>query len=242
MRILTIGNSFSEDATRYLHGIAEAAGEGFEIINLAIGGCSLEQHYHNMKGGKKSYMYFYNGCFMERLEVLTEFVESQEWDVITLQQASHFSFNKDTYYPYVTELVKYLRQAQPKARIMLQETWAYEDGSDRLYNVAGYKTSDEMLADIKAAYADVAKSEGFDGIIPSGEMFGALLKNGVAKIHRDTFHASLGLGRYALGLLWFKVLTGKSVIDNSFCELDEEVDEKEIAIVKEYVEKLEICL
>ena len=241
MRILTIGNSFTEDATRYLHQIAKAAGEDFEIVNLSIGGCSLEQHYHNMIEKNKSYLYFYNGCFMERLDVLTEIIESQEWDVITLQQASHFSFNKDTYYPYVTELVKYIRQAQPKARLMLQQTWAYEDGSERLHVIAGYKTSDEMLSDVKAAYADVAKSEGLDGIIPSGEMFGALLKSGVAKIHRDTFHASFGLGRYALGLLWFKTLTGKSVIDNSFCELDEEADEKEIAIVKDYVEKLEIC-
>lgn len=31
MKILTIGNSFSEDATRYLHEIAAAAGEDFEI-------------------------------------------------------------------------------------------------------------------------------------------------------------------------------------------------------------------
>ena len=240
MKILTIGNSFTEDATRYLHQIAKAAGEDFEIVNLSIGGCSLEQHYHNMIEKNKSYLYFYNGCFMERLDVLTEIIESQEWDVITLQQASHFSFNKETYYPYVTELVKYIRQAQPKARLMLQQTWAYEDGSERLHVIAGYKTSDEMLSDVKAAYADVAKSEGFDGIIPSGEMFGALLKNGIAKIHRDTFHASFGLGRYALGLLWFKTLTGKSVMDNSFCELDEPADENEIAIVKDYVEKLEI--
>lgn len=240
MRILTIGNSFSEDATRYLHKIAAAASEDIEIVNLAIGGCSLEQHYHNMIEKNKSYLYFYNGCFMERIEELTQIVESQEWDVITLQQASHFSFNKETYYPYVTELVKYIRQAQPKARLLLQQTWAYEDGSDRLYNIAGYKTSDEMLADIKAAYEDAAHTAGFDGIIPSGEMFGALLKSGIDKIHRDTFHASLGLGRYALGLLWFKTLTGKSVVDNSFCELDETVDEKEIEIVKNYVEKLEV--
>ena len=182
----------------------------------------------------------YNGQWTERLEVLTEIVESQQWDVITLQQASHFSFNKDTYYPYVTQLVKYIRQAQPKARLLLQQTWAYEDGSERLLGMAGYNTSDEMLADVKAAYSDVAEAEGVDGVIPSGEMFGALLKCGIEKIHRDTFHASLGLGRYALGLLWFKVLTGRSVIDNSFCELDEAADENEIAIVKNYVEQLKI--
>lgn len=240
MRILTIGNSFSEDATRYLHSIAKAAGEDFEIVNLAIGGCSLEQHYQNMIEGNKSYIFMYNGQWTERLEVLTEIVESQDWDVITLQQASHFSFNKETYYPYITELVKYIRQVQPNAQLMLQQTWAYEDGSERLLVMAGYNTSDEMLADVRVAYADAAETAGFDGIIPSGEMFGALLKSGIDKIHRDTFHASLGLGRYALGLLWFKVLTGRSVIDNSFCELDEAADENEIAIVKNYVEQLKI--
>lgn len=238
MKILTIGNSFSEDATRYLHGIAQSAGEDIEVVNIAIGGCSLETHCQNMIERNKSYLYMYNGVFTGEYAVMNDVVEAGEWDVITLQQVSHLSFNMSTYYPYISELVKYIREKQPKARLMLHETWAYEDGSERLCVMAGYKTSDEMLSDIKKAYSEVAAAEGFDGIIPSGEIFGALLKSGVAKIHRDTFHASLGLGRYALGLLWFKVLTGKSVIDNSFCELDELADENEIKAVKQYVEQL----
>jgi hypothetical protein len=38
--------------------------------------------------------------------------------------------------------------------------------------------------------------------------------------HRDTFHASLGAGRYALGLLWFAMLTKRSIDDGSFADLD----------------------
>ena len=49
LQVLAIGNSFSGDATRYLHGIAEADGVGLEVTNLFIGGCSLERHCRNMR-------------------------------------------------------------------------------------------------------------------------------------------------------------------------------------------------
>ena len=63
-----------------------------------------------------------------------------------------------------------------------------------------------------------------------------MLDKGIVKVHRDTFHASLGLGRYALGLLWFRMLTGRSVAENQFRDLDAPASEEEIAIVKECVD------
>ena len=48
MKILSIGNSFSEDAQRYLHQIANANGDDIFCANLYIGGCSLERHYNNI--------------------------------------------------------------------------------------------------------------------------------------------------------------------------------------------------
>ena len=44
MNILAIGNSFSQDATTYLHQVAKADGEDITVINLYIGGCSLYKH------------------------------------------------------------------------------------------------------------------------------------------------------------------------------------------------------
>ena len=38
MKILAIGNSFSNDATAYLYGMADAAGLEAKIVNLYIGG------------------------------------------------------------------------------------------------------------------------------------------------------------------------------------------------------------
>jgi hypothetical protein len=236
LRILAIGNSFSEDATRYLHQIARAQGVNLEVCSICIGGCSLERHYRNMLDNKKEYLLQFNGYFTGFEVSLREALLSREWDVVTIQQVSHLSFKKETYYPYITALCDYIRQCQPHAKILLQETWAYEDGSDRLTQIAGYEASKDMLKDIKSVYSSVAREEDLDGVIPSGTLMGMMLDRGIERVHRDTFHASLGLGRYAVALLWFRMLTGKSVITNSFRDFDLPVDGREIGIAKECVE------
>lgn len=236
MRILTIGNSFSDDATRYLSQIAKAQGEYFEVVNICIGGCSLERHYRNMLGDKKDYLLCFNGTFTGFYVTLEEALLSREWDVITIQQVSHESCKKESFYPYITSLADYIRTCQPKAKLLLQETWAYEEGSHRLTVELGYESHKAMLSDVQAAYKEAAQREGFDGVIPSGTLFGMMLDKGVKQIHRDTFHASLGLGRYALGLLWFRMLTGKSVAENSFSDLDQPANNDEIAIAKTCVD------
>ena len=50
IHVLSIGNSFSQDAHRYLHDFARSEGVDIETVNLFIGGCSLERHYRNMVG------------------------------------------------------------------------------------------------------------------------------------------------------------------------------------------------
>ena len=156
---------------------------------------------------------------------------SDEWDVVTLQQASHESGNFETYSPYIETLVEYVKKYCPKAKIYLHQTWAYEDGSERLTKKAGYETADEMFSDIRAAYEKAAKLIGADSIIPSGQAILNATKFGLEKIHRDTFHMSYGAGRYLLALVWFKSLTGKDITDNSFDEFDHPVTEEERAIV-----------
>ena len=49
LRILAIGNSFSQDAVeQYLYELFAASGKKVIIGNLYIGGCSLERHYNNI--------------------------------------------------------------------------------------------------------------------------------------------------------------------------------------------------
>ena len=238
MRILAIGNSFSQDATRYLHQIARADGIRLDVANLYIGGCSLERHHRNMLSGEKAYELQYNGQPTGFSVSLKEALLNRAWDVVTLQQASHYSFEANSYNPYTERLADYVRKCVPKAHILIHQTWAYEDGSERLFKVAGYEKAENMFADLRDAYNKMCNVAGAKGIIPSGEMFMSLSRGGIEKVHRDTFHASLGLGRYALALLWYRMICGKQVSENSFNDFDEPVNEEERRIVKDYVDGL----
>lgn len=238
MRVLAIGNSFSQDATRYLHDIAKADGVVLEVANLYIGGCSLEQHYRNMLSGEARYELQYDGHATNFFVSLDDALLNRHWDVVTLQQASHASFKPDSYAPYIQELAEHIRLCQPKAKILVHQTWAYEAGSAKLLNVTPYGSPEQMLAALKAAYAQAAASIDADGIIPSGELMMQLLEKGVQKIHRDGFHLSLGLGRYAAGLLWYRLLTGNAVSGNTFCAFDAPVAEAEQSLAKACVDAI----
>ena len=230
MHILAIGNSFSQDATRYLHGIARKAGEKLTVVNLYIGGCSLERHYRNMLSGERVYELQVNGQRSGFSVSLQEALLNRSWDVITLQQASPSSPKYSTYQPYLQELSAYVRRLCPKAKQVIHQTWAYEKDSEKLNTLMGYSDPAQMTADIMAAYEQAAADIGAAAVIPSGELFAKMLENGIETVHRDTFHARLGVGRYALGLLWFGVLTGKSVEADAFDDFDEPVTAAERAI------------
>ena len=241
MNVLAIGNSFSMDAMRYLSQIARAQGEQLTAINLYIGGCPLEKHFRHMHSGAP-YSLQCNGSDTGFLVSMDEALLSRPWDVITLQQASHFSGKKDSYAPYADELVKHVRALCPKAKLYIHETWAYEEGSTMLEKHYTGMTSEDMYKNVIRCYHEIEKEAGFDGLIPSGELMHALLENGVPKIHRDGYHLSYGLGRYAAGLLWFRMLTGKSVIENTFADFDEEVSPEEIALAKRLVDAVALLV
>lgn len=239
MRVLAIGNSFSQDATRYLHNIARADGVKLDVANLYIGGCPLDKHYRNMLSGRDVYDLQYNGHATGFPVSMEDALLNRAWDVVTLQQASYNSCKKNTFDPYITELADYVRQCQPQAKVVIHQTWAYEDGSQKLLEVAKYDTAANMFRDIKEAYDIAAKTIEADGIIPAGQLFMDLLGKGIPSVQRDTFHASYGLGRYALGLLWYRMLTGADVTENTFRDLDEETPEEQIALAKKCVNAFE---
>lgn len=236
MNILSIGNSFSEDAQRYMHRIARADGVDIRTVNLYIGGCPLSHHYRNMLSGEEAYDLVVNGEWTGFRMSIERALLSQEWDYITFQQASRFSFDYETYQPYLAELAAYVRKYCPKAKLLMHETWAYEDGSEMLEQV-GYERALDMYQELHEAYEKAAADIQADGVIPSGTLMRALLSAGIPKVHRDTFHASYGLGRYAIGLLWYQTLTGNDVSGNTFADFDEAVSEEEMEVVKKCVRK-----
>ena len=238
MNILSIGNSFSRDAQRYLHGIAKADGFELNVFNLYIGGCPLSLHYRNMLKEEKAYVLDVNGEISGFMVSLREALLNRDWDIVTVQQASRQSPYYETYQPYLDKIVEYVRLCAPKAKMAVHQTWAYEQDSHRLNVELGYNNHTDMFKDIKVTYEKAAQEINADFIIPSGEIFQKLIEAGIEKVHRDTFHASLGLGRYALGLLWYSVLSGNDVKNNTFCDFDEEISKEDIKIAKQCVAEI----
>lgn len=241
MRVLSISNSFGVDANRYLHQIAKAGGQRLEVVTLYISGCTMEHHYRNMLGDKRAYDLYYNGQRTGFAVSMQEALLSRPWDVVVLQQQSSTSAHPGTFQPYDEALYAFVKECAPKAKILLQQTWAYEEGSEKLA-AAGWPSGRAMFDAIQASYQQCHERLGTDGIIPSGELFIRMLDKGVAKIHRDTFHASLGLGRYALGLLWYRMLTGNTVAENCFCDLDEPADGAELELARQCVDSFQSVL
>ena len=231
MKILSIGNSFSQDAHRYIHAIAKKEGVNIKCVNLYIGGCSLRRHYVNMLGDVEGYAFEFNGETTGLKVSIKEALMSDEWDYVTLQQNSPDSDDFETYTPYGKELAAYVRKFCPKAKLLIHHTWAYEAGSSRLNDMMGYETPREMLSAVSKAYNRFAEDINADGIIPAGEAMLKAVELGIGKIHRDTFHAAKGTGRYLLGLTWYKYLTGNDISNNTFDDLDEPITHEERAIV-----------
>lgn len=235
MNILTIGNSYGDDSQRYLHQIARADGVALNAVNLFIGGCSLARHHRNMLSELPEYVLCCNGMSTGFKVSIKEALLNRDWDVVTLHQASHYSTDYGTYQPYLNNLAEYVRRLVPKAKLAINQTWAYEQDSSRLNDMMGYSDQADMFRDLAAAYRKAADEVSADIFIPSGEVFQALLASGIKKVHRDTYHAALGVGRYALGLTWYAMLTGKEVRDNTFADFDEEITPEQIETVKKCV-------
>ena len=59
LRILAVGNSFSDDAMEYLPALLESMGiDDVELARLYVGGCSLEQHLRFHVGGESRYEFY----------------------------------------------------------------------------------------------------------------------------------------------------------------------------------------
>src|SRR5699024_6074437 len=93
LKVLAIGNSFSEDAIEnYLYDLAAAENIPIVIGNLYIGGSSLEQHWDNAQADSPAYDYRKitqegNRTNMPETSIQTA-VADENWDYISFQQLS----------------------------------------------------------------------------------------------------------------------------------------------------------
>ena len=200
LKVLMIGNSFSISCLRHLPQVAQGCGVYLDLASLYISGCSMERHWSNVEKADadpsfRPYRFdrYVKGVLVEKSSRnIQEALKSAAWDVVTIQQASHLSFRKETYVPFGDNLVAAVRRYAPQARIVLQETWSYTPWDSRL---AKWKIGqDEMYALLHSAYGEFAARHGLR-IIPMGTAVQEWRRRLPVKYTENSFGGDVAGGR-----------------------------------------------
>lgn len=240
MKILSIGNSFSQDAHKWLQKLAEKNGIELKTANLYIGGCSLETHWLNFEQNNEFYDLERNGGEAERKIGISEALKMDDWDIITVQQVSGFSGLEETYEPYISKLVEVVRNAVPNAKLYFHQTWAYETDSSH-GDFARYNNDQDQMYDCIIRVTEKMAKKINAELIPVGTIIQYLrrniaefdYKNGGLSLCRDGFHLSLDYGRFAAAATWLRTITGIDVSATEFENFDTEILKKIVAVVNE---------
>ncbi|MCF2447697.1 DUF4886 domain-containing protein [Dyadobacter sp. CY345] len=171
LRLFLIGNSFSQNATRYLPQLAKEGGHPLKIGRAELGGCSLQRHWEIAEAAEKNPEDPKGKAYEGKS--LRELLSVGKWDVVTIQQNSMNSGDVKTYMPYAKKLFDLVKSIQPDAKIMMHQTWAYRIDSKQFTQTAHDQfaaSAKEMWEQSRAAYHDIAKALGIE-IIPVGDAF-----------------------------------------------------------------------
>ena len=129
LRILTIGNSFTDSLTFCFADVVHSAGCGLVFERANHGGCELRRHWSYIDFEERDNV---ARMYQEPRVKLRDILQRESWDVVTIQQASHESWNPDTYQPYASNICAHVKKYAPQAEVVLQQTWAYRADDPRI--------------------------------------------------------------------------------------------------------------
>ena len=223
LKVLAIGNSFSEDAIeQHLSALARAEGLNVIICNMYIGGCSIERHVDNLRHNKPEYRYRkfdVDGKMTEKWNYTLETVlAEEEWDYVSLQQVSQSSGMPESYV-LLPELVEYVKARVPEdAVLMFHQTWAYAPKSNHGGFVNYDKDQMKMYNAIVKTVNQEAPKVGIKHIVPSGTAIQNARTSALGQdLTRDGFHLSFAHGRYIASCAWLESVLGVNPVGNKYC-------------------------
>lgn len=197
VKILTIGNSFADNATTYLEQMAASIpGYEIEVIKANISSCSLEKHANLISACQSDpafQPYYDEYC-------LKDLLEKTQLDFVTIQQVSLLSWKPESFQPHADILINYIREYAPQAEILVHQIWAYDEDGAR-YEEWGI-TKEEMHEKLVNSYDGLASEYGLR-ILPSGEAFYSSHNKdpNINLWKSDNYHANM-YGCYLAGAVW----------------------------------------
>ena len=212
-KVLTIGNSFSENASIYATEIARAQGYDLTFAYLKLSSGTIDQHWQNAQTNNSVYKFTYTdsaGRHNIKNEgaggaTIQEALEYMDWDIIVLQQGSTASHDYATY-GNLGNLINYVQQFCPDAELMIHETWSWANWPA------------ERFDDIEAAYHRAAKENGNLPIIHTGRAFEfarEALGSRTILNESDNQHAN-AYGQFVAGASYVTAIFGCDIRENTF--------------------------
>ena len=232
LRVLAIGNSFSEDAVeQYLWELGREAGVNLIIGNAYRGGWSLAAHwkdastraadteYRKVVGGRRTNL---------GKRTIKDIVPDEPWDVITLQQVSQEAGREESYEPSLSLMIGYVKAlaTNDSVRLGFHQTWAYAQDSSHGGFAYYDRNQFRMYASIVAAVEEAMQNHRGDlqFYIPTGTAIQNARTTALAdpvvgdgqpvnrELTRDGFHLNYTIGRYIAACTWLEALTGISPV------------------------------
>ncbi|MBQ9729337.1 MAG: DUF4886 domain-containing protein, partial [Clostridia bacterium] len=224
LKILAIGNSFSDDALWLLPDVLKSLGiTNFRISNLYIGGCTLQTHATNLETKAASYVFRTNtGNGWDRSDATgdTELLVgllADDWDYISLQQGSPESGLASSY-SYIPEIIDVVERYKPNAKILWHMTWAYQQNTDH-WAFANYDKDQTKMYEqiVNSVKTQVLPNYDFHFIIPNGTAVQNARTSFLGDtLTRDGYHLTYDVGRYMAALGYAYLTTGYSIDNVAF--------------------------
>jgi len=259
VRLFTVGNSFSGNATRFLPSLVKAGGHTLVLRTASVGGAPLSLHWGKAEAHEKDPQ-DPAGLYASK-KGLAEELRADKWDFVTIQQASIKSHDLGTYRPYARNLHDFIQTNAPGAQVLVHQTWAYRVDDKRFAPppkgskpATGEPASrEEMYKSLTHAYRIIAAELG-SKVVPVGDAFQladsdpawgyrpdpafdpkaaqppalpdqsrslhvgwkwSTGKGGEPSLQMDGHHAS-DAGQYLGACVFYEVLFGESVVENTF--------------------------
>jgi hypothetical protein len=238
LKILCIGNRFSQNATTHLYQICKDAGiETVVIGNLHKGGCTLETHLSYMQNNTAGYGFELSNIESEGMKAYKNNVtakyalEFEDWDYITLQQASPASGLPETY-SYLPDVIDYINENKnADTELLWHMTWAYQE--DCTHSGFPKYDNDQMTmynAILSCVQSQVLTNDNFVGVIPAGTAIQNLRTSYLGDtLTQDGYHLDKGIGCYTVGLTYLAAITGYDIrnidiVPSLYPEIGEHID------------------
>lgn len=240
LKILDIGNSYTEDMHKYIANIISSAGfdasANMSVYRTHRGGGSFRSWYdcYNDIDTKSYDIVHVAGVEIEGVAAsdvaigngapFRNALQSVEWDIIIIHQASEYATNYDAwktsgYGGCLNELLEIIKQTNPNALIGTYIIHSYMDG----YTLNDEGDSEKRWENIAKAIQRMIKDYKIDFVIPYGTAVESIRKtclNDQYDLTRDGTHLARCLGAYIAGCCLYQTIFaqrfGRSIVANSF--------------------------